>query len=239
MSMAGDVRSAAAPIDRIVLLRNHQLFRELDAKAIEQLASHAARRSLPRGSVIFVKGDQGTGLFGVLAGAVKISSLSAEGHELVIAIINPGEIFGEIALFDGRPRTADATAQTNCELLAVERCDFVPFLRSHPDAALKIIEMLCSRLRRITGRIEDAMFLNLQGRLAKTLLQLSAGKDTMTARRRILITQRDIGQLIGMSRESTNKQLREWARRKWVKLERGAVTVLRPEELSESATHGS
>lgn len=237
--MTAGMRSSAAPIDRLALLRNHQLFREFDAKTIEQLAVHASKRSIPRGSVIFAKGDEGTGLFGVLAGAVKISLLSAEGRELVIALIGPGEIFGEIALLDGRPRSADATAQTNCELLAIERRDFLQFLHDHPDAALKIIEELCSRLRRTTDQIEDAIFLNLQARLAKTLLQLSAGKDTAAATRRILITQRDIGQLIGMSRESTNKQLREWARRRWVKLERGAVTVLRPEELSESAAHGS
>jgi CRP/FNR family cyclic AMP-dependent transcriptional regulator len=239
VSMTGDIRSTAAAIDRLSLLRNHQLFREFDPKITEQLASRATKRSISRGSTVFAKGDEGTGLFGVLAGTVKISILSSEGRELVIALVNPGEVFGEIALLDGRPRTADATAQTNCELFAIERRDFLPFLRSYPDAALKIIEMLCLRLRRTTEQIEDTMFFSLPSRLAKALLQLSASKDKPGTRRRILITQRDIGQLIGMSRESTNKQLREWAKLKWVKLERGAVTVLRPEALSETAADGS
>lgn len=237
MSMTGDIRSTAAPIDKLALLRNHRLFRELDPKMIEQLASRATKRSIARGSVVFAKGDEGAGLFGVLAGTVKISMLSAEGRELVIALINSGEVFGEIALLDGRPRTADATAQTNCELFAIERRDFLPFLRNYPDAALKIIEMLCSRLRRTTGQIQDAMFFNLPSRLAKVLLQLSASKDKTGTQRRILITQREVGQLIGMSRESINKQLREWSKLKWVKLERGAVTVLRPEQLSETAAN--
>src|SRR5262245_18333173 len=178
VSTTGDVPSTVAPV--VSLLRKHFLFREFDPKILEQLASRATRRSIPRGSAVFAKGDEGTGLFGILAGTVKICTLSAQGSELVVALIKAGEVFGEIALLDGQPRTADATAQTNCELRVIERRDFLPFLGSHPDVSIKTIEVLCERFRRTTGQLEDSMFLSLPNRLAKALLQLStsAGKTS-------------------------------------------------------------
>ena len=228
-------KPAAAPVDRLTLLRNHPLFCEFAPKILEQLASHMTRRTVPRGTVIFSRGDPGTGLLGVLVGTVKISMLSTDGRELVINNIHAGEIFGEIALLDGQPRTADASALSNCELIVIERRDFVPFLHSHPDVALKFIEVLCSRLRRTTGQLEDAVFLSLPSRLAKALLHLCGSSENAPAGRRIAITQRDISQIIGGSRESTNKQLGDWAKRKWVRLERGAVTILKPDALTEVA----
>ena len=107
---------------------------------------------------------------GVLSGAVKISVASSDGRDVVLNIIHEGEIFGEIALLDGHPRTADATAMTDCEaFIVIERRDFLPFLRSQPDVTLKFIEILCARLRWTSEQVQDVTFLSLQTRLAKAL----------------------------------------------------------------------
>src|SRR5437867_6123292 len=206
MSIPGGNRPTERTRDKLSLLRNHSLFRDLPPPVIEHLGSYMKTRRVARGTAIFAKGDPGTGLMGVLAGSVKVSVASAEGKDIVLNIFREGEIFGEIALLDGRPRTADATAMSACELVVIERRDFVPFLSGHPDVMLKFIEILCSRLRHTSEQVQDVTFLNLPTRLAKTLLQLTAGEEG--ARRKAAITQREISQMIGMSRESTNKQLR-------------------------------
>jgi CRP-like cAMP-binding protein len=224
--------------DRVTLLRNHPLFRSLPESVIEHLASYLTRKTVKRGTQIFAKGDPGNGLMAVLAGNVKISVLSPDGREVVLNIIHPGEIFGEIALLDGRPRTADATAMSDCELAQIDRRDFVPFLRSQPDVVMKFIDILCLRLRHTSEHVEELMFLELPARLAKTLIRLTgeaAEAGGTRADRRIEITQREIGQMIGMSRESTNRQLRAWAKRKWIRIERGGITVLDQRALAEQA----
>ncbi len=163
---------------------------------------------------------------------------SADGRDIVFNIIQPGEIFGEIALLDGHPRTADATAMSDCELMVIERRDFIQFLRSQPDMTLKFIEILCARLRRTSEQVQDLTFLNLPTRLAKTLLQLTSQTEVSAPRRKVAITQREISQIIGRSRESTNKQLRAWAKRGWIALDRGGVTVLSPDQLVAVAEAG-
>ena len=120
----------------------------------------------------------------------------------------------------------------------IDRRDFVPLVTQSPEIALKLIEILCGRIRRTSEQVEDMTFLDLPGRLAKTLLWLSAQSGSSPTRK-VSITQREIGQIIGMSRESTNKQLREWEDKKWVKLERGGLVVLDPRPLSEIVAEGS
>src|SRR5581483_7068920 len=134
-------------LDKLTLLRNHLLFRDLPPPIIDRIGSYMKIRKVARGTTIFNKGDPGTGLVGVLSGTIKISVASADGRDIVLNIIQQGEIFGEIALLDGHPRTADATAMTDCELMVIERRDFIQFLRGQPDMTLKFIEILCSRLR--------------------------------------------------------------------------------------------
>jgi CRP-like cAMP-binding protein len=189
------------------------------------------RRSVRRGATIFVKGDPGTALMAVLRGSVKISVPSSGGHEAVLNIINPGQVFGEIALLDGQPRTADAVAMTDCELMVIDRRDFIPFLRREPDVALKLIETLCARIRRTSAQVEDVMHLSLPARLAKALLELTGGVEASSARRKARIMQRELGNIIGMSRESTNKQLRAWEARNWVRLGRGGIELVDPAAL--------
>ena len=203
---------------------------------LEQLSSRAVRRSVRKATAIFTRGDPGTSLFAVCSGTVKINAPSPAGRGAIFNLISDGAIFGEIALLDGLPRTADATAMTDCELMVIERRDFVPLLREQPEIAIKLIEMLCARLRQTTEQVEDVMFLDLRSRLAKTLLRLVKNAKPTSRGPRIALTQSDIGEIIGMSRESTNKQLREWQDRKWLLLERGGIVILAPDALEEIAS---
>jgi CRP-like cAMP-binding protein len=237
MSVPPDTRPRHRIVDKPAILRSHWLFGKLDARAIERLAACMLNRSVKRGTTIFAKGDESTSLFAIGAGTVKIGVPSADGRDAVFNLLDAGDIFGEIAILDGHPRTADAIAVTDCELFTIERREFLPLVASHPDVALKLIEMLCARLRHTSEQVEDILFLNLPMRLAKTLLRMT--ERTTETPAKIAITQRDLGQMIGMSRESTNKQLRVWAKRKWIELERGGVTVLAPDRLAEAAEEGS
>jgi CRP-like cAMP-binding protein len=225
--------------DKALLLRSHPLFGELPPPILERISAYIKRRSVAKGSIIFEKGDAGVGLIGVLAGSVKVSVTSADGHEVVLNIIHQGEVFGEIALLDGRPRTANATAMSDCDLMVIERRDFVPFLRSQPNVMLKLMELLCARLRKTSEQVQDVTFLNLSVRLAKALLRLTANPDSSKATSKLAITQREISQIVGRSRESTNKQLRAWARKGWIRLERRSVAILKADKLEEVAAIGS
>jgi CRP/FNR family transcriptional regulator, cyclic AMP receptor protein len=224
--------------DKRSLLLAHPLFGRLGPELVDRLSSYAMTKSAKRGATIFAKGDPGTSLFAVCTGSVKITAPSAEGKDTVFNLLKEGDIFGEIALLDGRPRTADAIAATDCELLVIERRNFIPLVHSHPEIALKLIEVLCERIRRTSEQVEDVTFLDLPTRLAKVLLRLAAGAKSSEEGGMIHITQREIGQMIGMSRESTNKQLRSWEQRKWLRLERGGIVLLAPKALATVAAAG-
>jgi len=224
---------------KLALLRNHSLFRALPPPAIERLASYMQPRKVARGGLIFAKGDADTGLMGILAGSVMIGVASASGRAMALNIIHPGEIFGEISLLDGHPRTTDATAMSDCDLVVFERRDFIPFLRSEPQLGLRFIEILCARLRRTSQQVQDMTFLDLPTRLAKTLLLLTAAAiEAPAAKGHVAITQHEISQIIGQSRESTNRQLRAWAKHGWIRLHRGGVSLLQLEKLAEVAAEG-
>jgi len=158
-----------APSGQARLFANHFLFRDLGPEIHERLSSYAQLKTVERGVTIFQKGDPGTSLFAVCSGTVQMTALSTSGKNAVFNLIREGEIFGEIALLDGKPRTADAVAFTDCTLMVIERRDFIPLLRSHPDMAIKLLELLCSRLRRTTEQVEDLLFLDLRSRLVKAL----------------------------------------------------------------------
>jgi CRP/FNR family transcriptional regulator, cyclic AMP receptor protein len=224
------MQSVPITMNHLEILGNHPILGELPKASIERLLSCATTRKLRRGATIFAKGDAGTQLIAVLSGRVKIVVSSPEGREAVLNVVHEGEVFGEIALFDGCPRTASAIALTDCELLSIDRRHFLPMVREQPDVAIKLIEILCARLRRSSEQYEDVMFLNLRARVAKLLLRL-AEEVGGPLPRKVLVTQQEMSQMAGMSRESINKQLRSWAQVKWVRLERGGVVVLRPEAL--------
>jgi CRP-like cAMP-binding protein len=163
------------------VLRKHPIFCDLEPAALDQLCRYAKHTTLKRGTTIVSRGDPANSLIAVISGTVKISVSSADGRTAILNLIGPGEIFGEVAVLDGQARTADATANTNCEIYVIDRRDFIPFVKS----------------------------------------------------------QQEISEMVGMTRESINKQLRAWAARKLVRLEHGAIVVLNAEMLRQLAEAGS
>jgi len=220
---SGVARRVSGPIE---LLRGHAVLGQLPTEALEQLSAYVARRRVARGATIFAKGDPGHGLMAVVRGSVKISLPSAGGREVVLNRIPAGEVFGEMALFDGQARSADATAIEDCELLIVDRRNLLHLMHQKPEVAVMLLEVLCARLRRTNEQFEDTMFMSLPVRLAKLLLRLSQAAGIDEPKQRIAISQRELSQMIGVSREATNKQLRAWEKRGWVRLEHRTLTVL-------------
>jgi CRP/FNR family transcriptional regulator, cyclic AMP receptor protein len=221
---------SAGLTDKKALLRSHPFFTALDGRILERLMPHALTRKVKRGTLLFRKGDAGSNLYAVCAGAVRVSAPSDQGKDAIFNLIVPGEIFGEIAFLDGGPRSADAVMIESGELMVIERRDFLPLLQDYPELALRLLEVLCGRLRRTSQQVEDIVFLGLEPRLAKALLHLY-DHSSFKASQNFKVTQRDISQLIGASRESVNKQLRSWERRKWLKLKRGGLVILAPDVL--------
>ena len=218
------------------VLRQHPIFRDLAPEALDQLCRYAKPTVLKRGATIFVKDDPANGLYAVISGRVKISNSSPDGRNVILGFVGPGDLFGEMAVLDGQPRSADATANTNCEIFVIDRRDFLSFVRSQPTLATKFIELMCARLRWTSDRVEQLILRkDLPGRLANALLGLTENRRLDGERRIIAITQQEIGEMVGMSRESINKQLREWTLRKWVHLEHGAIEVLDASALRELA----
>jgi len=224
---------------KLAVLRKHPMFSDLEPEALDQLCRYAKYSTLKRGATIVSKGDPGNSLVVVISGTVKISISSVDGRSAILNLIGPGEIFGEVALLDGLARTADATANTNCEIFVIDRREFIPFVRSQPALAMKIIELLCMRLRWTSDQVEEVILQNLPGRLASALLRLTEKHKLAPGGRTIAITQQEISEMVGMTRESINKQLRVWAARNWVRLEHGAIVVLNAVPLQELVEAGS
>src|ERR1700729_340390 len=155
------------------VLRNHPFFCDLAPEALEQLCRYAKHATLKRGATIFSKGDPGNSLIAVISGTVKISISSPDGRSAILNLIGPGEIFGEVAVLDGQARTADATANSNCEIFVTDRPEFLPFVRSQPALAMKFIELLCARLRWTSDQVEEVILQDLPGRLASALIRLT------------------------------------------------------------------
>jgi CRP/FNR family cyclic AMP-dependent transcriptional regulator len=213
------------------ILERHSLFGSLTPDEIVQLLAHARIETFRARQEIFQKGAPGLGLLAVLKGKVRISSVGPDGNQVVLNVIDEGEVFGEIALLDGKDRTADAVAMVDCDLLAIDRRDFVPFVRANPEVALRLLSVMCARLRRTTEQVEDMIFLDAPQRLAKKLLQLvdAAAKPAVT------ISQRELGNMIGLSRESINKQLKAWQQEGMLKIEQGTIIILDAEALRQHA----
>ena len=220
---------------KLAVLRGLPIFCDLDSDAFEQLCRYAKHATHKRGATIFSRGDPGNSLIAVISGTIKISISSPDGRSAILNLIGPGEIVGEVAVLDGQARTADATANSNCEIFVIDRREFLPFVRSQPALAMKFIELLCARLRWTSDQVEEVILQDLPGRLASALIRLTERHKTAQGGRTIAVTQQEISEMVGMSRESINKQLRAWAARNWVRLEHGAIVVLNLEPLQEIA----
>jgi CRP-like cAMP-binding protein len=215
-------------------LIQHELLNQIDSAERAQIIALCMERRFKDGQVVFQRGDPGNSMLLVLEGQVKISILSPEGKELIFNIIQPGECFGEIALLDGQPRSADATAVGKCILLMLMRKDFLPFLEHQPRVAISLMTLLCGRLRILSTFTERLAFENLPTRLACLLVKLAEmhGVATPTGMRIAnKLSQKEIGGLVGTSRESVNKQLQAWQAEGLLLVERGYIALLQLEAL--------
>jgi CRP-like cAMP-binding protein len=174
-------------------------------------------------------------MMSIVDGRVKISVTSPDGKEAVLAVLGPGEVLGEMAILEDKERSADATALEACELLVLLKRDFIPFLERNPAIAIRLLRILCERVRRTSALIEDRTFLSLPARLAKTLLDLADGSGRETdagTRIDFKMSQKNFGALLGASRESVNKQLHAWQAEGLLTIGRGYVVLARADDLA-------
>jgi CRP-like cAMP-binding protein len=174
-----------------------------------------------------MRGDPGDALYGVVTGKVRISSGAPSGKEVFLNVMEPGDAFGEIALLDGHARTATATTLAQAELIVIRREQFQALLEREPRVAVHIIELLCKRVRWTAQQMEDSTLLGAPARLAKRLLSLASvhGRES-AAGVKLMLSQENLAQFLGLSRQIVNKHLQTWKRKHWVTLGRGSVTVV-------------
>jgi CRP/FNR family transcriptional regulator, cyclic AMP receptor protein len=211
------------------ILGQHFMLKYLPPGDLEALSHLAASRTYKAGESVFLKGDPGNAMMAVLSGRVRICSNSAEGREVVLNVISAGEVFGEIAMIDGGERTADAFAMEPTELLVLNRRDFMPVLARNPDVCMKLLELLCRRLRWTSEQMEDINFLDLRSRLAKRLVYLAdhhGEPAELGDRKTVRISQQLLANMIGASREAVNIQLAAWKEEGVISSRRGWITIL-------------
>lgn len=219
------------------LLRSSALFSHLGDKEADAILAEARVVNYPEGAHIFAKGDPGNSMMAVLKGRVVISNPSLDGRQLVVTIFREGDVFGEIALLDGNERSADASAATDCELLVVPRRSLLALLERRPELCIELLVVLCERLRRTNEQVEDFAFLDLEARIAKTLLRLARDEKGQSSASRLglKISQRALGELVGGSRESVNKHLQDMKRSGIIDIEKGAILIRDLDALTDLA----
>jgi CRP-like cAMP-binding protein len=220
--------------DKEGLIRSNFLFRGLDPALLRQLAQMSRVEHLAKGAMLFHQGDEGGAMYGIFRGAVRISMVSAEGKELTLCLMEPGDVVGEIALLDGLPRTADASAVEDTTLLVITRAPFLELLSREPRLARHVIELLCERLRLTNEFISDVTFLHIQAHLAKRLLSLAIAHGVDVAdgvRIGLKLSQTDFAQMLGVTREAINKQLQRWVREEILRLDHGHVVLIKRDRL--------
>jgi CRP/FNR family cyclic AMP-dependent transcriptional regulator len=219
---------------------HEQVFLELPLLAklphddLRQLAAIARVQNFRTNAVIFRQGEPGDSLHAIVEGSVRIEVVSPSGAETTMAILGPGECFGELAILDGRPRSANAVANQPTKTLVVTRQDFIRWLTDKPRSALLLLETLSLRLRSTNEAFVDLAFFDLAHRLARRLLRMAEPKDGNGLPRegsRIDITQSSLASMLGVSRESVNKQLGVFAHKGWIRLGRGHIELAAPAAL--------
>jgi len=192
------------------------MFSSFEARELRDIAALAVRRSFAPREAIVTKGDPGEGLYVLLEGRVKVTSANHQGGGTALNIMGRGEVFGEVALLDGYPRSATVTAIDACEAAFIHQEAFRSLLLDNPRLGVKLLELLARRLRQLTERVEDRAFLAVKARLAKQIVRLADDHGAPLVgggvRIPLAISQQDLGSLVDATRESVNKQLRSWAR---------------------------
>ena len=217
-------------------LVEHDLLGHLEPEELEALLACARVERFGEGGVLFREGDPGDKLFAVLAGRIMIGRRLERGKVDVLNVLGQGRIFGEIALLDGGARAADAVAITEAHLLVIEHSDFIAFLKSHRDVAPRLIAALCQQVRRVSEPewYEAARIRSLAVRLARKLLLLASvyGEPGQGGVRIDLkLSQEDLGRMTGVSRESINKQLRNWQHDGLIATDAGTIVIRDPDQL--------
>ncbi len=221
------------------LLASLPLFAQLQPEQLKELYTRLKRRTYRHGEIIFHKDDSGATMYIIAEGSVKVSVPSESGSEIILSVLGRGESFGELSLFDGHPRSATVTAAGPgpTEVFVLYRDDFNEYVNKHPRLALNIIESLSQRLRRTDNMVEDVVFLDIPARLAKKLLELSRthGKRNPdgTIEIELRLTQLDIANMLGTTRESVNRQLVAYQERGFISIDRQRITLLKPSDLEK------
>ncbi len=216
------------------VFKKNPLFANLSLDQIEQLTTRARSHRYRRNQIIFNEGDPGTALYMIVEGRVKMSQSSPDGKERTLALLSPGDVFGEMALLDEQARSADAVVVEDAELLVVPRKDFLGFIMTQPLAAMSLLVVLTQRLRHTNLLVHDAAFFDVRGRLARVLLDL-ARADGETEPGGALVcprlTQSELASLVGVTRESVNKWLRHYERDGLITRRHGRLVILNPQRL--------
>ena len=215
-------------------VRKAPLFTALDDAAAASLRASMIGVKLSRGKTLFKEGDAGDQLFVVVDGKLKLGTTSNDGRENLLSILGPGDMFGELSLFDPGPRTATATAVVDSKLLALANDQVIGWVKEHPQVSLQLLGRLAQRLRKANDVLSDLVFADVPGRVAKAIIEL--GERFGTKKDDGLhvnheLTQEELAQLVGASRETVNKALADFASRGWVKLEPRAVIIMNYERM--------
>jgi CRP-like cAMP-binding protein len=218
------------------VVRRAALFTALDDASATTLRASMTAVKVAKGKTIFKEGDIGDRLFVVVEGKLKLGTSSDDGRENLLSILGPGDMFGELSLFDPGPRTATATAVVDSRLLSLANDQVISWVTAHPQVSLQLLGRLAQRLRKANDVLSDLVFADVPGRVAKAIIEL--GERFGTKKDDGLhvnhdLTQEELAQLVGASRETVNKALADFASRGWVKLEPRAVVVLDYERLSK------
>jgi CRP/FNR family cyclic AMP-dependent transcriptional regulator len=214
------------------------LFLALDPEGAAALRASLTERSVAKGEIIFQEGEPGDRMYVILEGKVKLGQSSNDGRESLLAILGPGEMFGELSLFDPGQRTSTATALTDAVILALSNEQLRPWLAGRPEVAAALLQALARRLRRTNEAMADLVFSDVPGRVAKALMDLGEKFGEVTSEGLMVthdMTQEELAQLVGASRETVNKALADFAQRGWIRLESRQVMILDIERLGRRA----
>jgi len=214
------------------------IFQGVEPHAAEALAQALEPAEFPRGHVIFAEGEPGDRLYIVGTGKVKIGRKSPDGRENLLMVAGPSDMFGELSIFDPGPRTSSATAVTEVRTFTMDRAALREWIGKRPEIAEQLLRVLARRLRRTNNMLADLIFTDVPGRVAKSLLQLArqfGSQESGLLRVTHDLTQEEIAQLVGASRETVNKALADFAQRGWLRLEGKSVLILEPERLARRA----
>jgi CRP/FNR family cyclic AMP-dependent transcriptional regulator len=209
------------------LLRNVEFFKGFEGQALTDLVAAAERRSFNRGGVIFTEGDEGTELFVVSSGRIAIANRSIDGRESVMALMERGDLFGDMSLFDGLPRSAEARALEPSDVLAIPFTPLRAIYEAKPELLWNVVEMLAQRLRATDEQLADSVFLDVTGRTAKRLLELSNGAEEFA----LPITQEELAGMVGASRERVNKAIASFIRLGWLEQRDRQYTIVQRDRL--------